>query len=84
MDLALIYGFTSSKWKPRTLWKGCRILDENDSSSIVMIDYLLRGAVLCNLCYEMYGNFLHNAARYPLKLPVLHVLGVNVIRLYSA
>jgi hypothetical protein len=47
VDLALIRGFSSSKWKPRTLWKGCRILDEDDSSSIVMIDYLLRGALLC-------------------------------------
>jgi hypothetical protein len=35
LDLALIHGFTNSKWKPRTLWKGCRILDEDDNSSIV-------------------------------------------------
>ena len=47
VDFALIHGFTHSGWKPRTLWKGCRVLDEDKRSSIVRIDYLLRGALLC-------------------------------------
>jgi len=47
LDLALIHRFTCSKWKPRTVWKGCRILDEDKTSSIVQVDYLLRGALLC-------------------------------------
>jgi len=47
LDLALICGFSRSKWKPRTLWNGCRVLDEDKSSSIVQVDYLLRGALLC-------------------------------------
>jgi len=47
LDLALIHGFTRSKWKPRTFWKGCRILDEDKNSSIVGMSYLLRGALMC-------------------------------------
>lgn len=49
LDFALVRRFTCSKWKPRTLWKGCRILDEDEGSSltIVSLDYLLRGALMC-------------------------------------
>ena len=49
LDLALVLGFTPSKWKPRTLWQGCRILDEdsNGDSYLVRMDYLLRGALIC-------------------------------------
>jgi len=48
LDLALVHKFTCSKWKPRTSWKGCRILDEDEGSlTIVSLDYLLRGALMC-------------------------------------
>ena len=47
VDFVLIHGFTPSKWKPRTLWKGCWVLDEDKRSSIVWMDYLLRGALMC-------------------------------------
>ena len=47
VDFALIHRFTHSGWKPRTLWKGCRVLDEDKRSSIVRMDYLLRGALMC-------------------------------------
>jgi hypothetical protein len=47
VDFAIIHGFTRSGWKPRTLWKGCRVLDEDEMSSIVQMDYLLRGALMC-------------------------------------
>lgn len=45
-DLALVHGFIPSQWKPRTLWKGCRVLDEEESTYIVQMDYVLRGALL--------------------------------------
>ena len=47
VDFALIHGFNRSEWKPRTLWKGCRVLDEDEMSSIVQMDYLLRSALMC-------------------------------------
>jgi len=47
VNFALIHGFTCSRWKPRTLWKGCLVLDEDRMSSIVRMDYLLRGALMC-------------------------------------
>ena len=47
VNFALIYGFAHSKWKPRTLWKGYQVLDEDKRSSIVQMDYLLRGALMC-------------------------------------
>lgn len=47
LAFALVHGFTHSKWKPRTLWKGCRILDEKNDAYIVQMDYILRGALLC-------------------------------------
>lgn len=58
LDLAVIHGFTGSKWKPRTVWKGCRILDEDNGSSIVRMDYLLRGALLCPVS-EQDGEKAH-------------------------
>lgn len=47
IDLALVRRFSGSKWKPRTVWDGCRVLDEKSDSSLVQMDYLLRGALVC-------------------------------------
>jgi hypothetical protein len=61
LDLALVRRFTCSKWKPRTLWKGCRILDEDEGSeslTIVSMDYLLRGALMCPVS-ELEGEKAH-------------------------
>jgi len=59
LDLALVRGFTCSKWKPRTLWKGCRILDEDEGSlTIVSLEYLLRGALMCPVS-EREGEKAH-------------------------
>ena len=58
VDFALIYGFARSKWKPRTLWKGCQVLDEDKRSSIVQMDYLLRGALMCPVS-EREGEKAH-------------------------
>jgi hypothetical protein len=59
LDLALVCKFTCSKWKPRTSWKGCRILDEDEGSlTIVSLDYLLRGALMCPVS-EREGEKAH-------------------------
>ena len=47
LDLALVHRFSRSHWKPKTVWSGCRVLDEDVESSLVSMDYILRGALLC-------------------------------------
>jgi hypothetical protein len=46
LDLALVYRFSCSKWKPRTMWDGCRVLEEESDTTLVQMDYLLRGALV--------------------------------------
>jgi hypothetical protein len=47
IDLALVFRFSRSKWKPRTAWDGCRVLDEEPETNFVQLDYLIRGALVC-------------------------------------
>jgi hypothetical protein len=47
IDLALIFCFSRSKWKPKTVWDGCRVLDEEPETNFVQMDYLIRGALVC-------------------------------------
>jgi len=47
LDIALVRRFHCSKWKPRTVWSGCRVLDEESDTTLVQMDYLLRGVVVC-------------------------------------
>ncbi|KAF8263167.1 hypothetical protein EI94DRAFT_1598647 [Lactarius quietus] len=47
IDLALVRWFSRSHWKPKTVWSGCRVLNEDVESSLVTMDYVLRGALLC-------------------------------------
>jgi hypothetical protein len=43
-DLALVRMLHPSKWKPRTIWDGCRIYDEMKEPQFIMPQYLVRGA----------------------------------------
>lgn len=47
LDLALVHRLSRSKWKPRTTWDGCRVLDEEADTTLVQVDYLLRGSLVC-------------------------------------
>lgn len=47
VNLALVRHFSSSKWKPKTVWEGCRVLDEDSNATLVQMDYILRGALVC-------------------------------------
>jgi hypothetical protein len=47
LDLALVRRFSCSKWKPRTIWDGCRVLNEESDTTFIRMDYLLRGALVC-------------------------------------
>ncbi len=47
IDLALMNGFSPSKWKPRTAWKGCRVVEEDKSSFFMLMEYVTRGGLVC-------------------------------------
>lgn len=47
LDIALVHHFSPSKWKPRTVWNGCRVLNEEPDVALVQMGYLLRGALVC-------------------------------------
>lgn len=47
VDVALVHAFTQNKWKPHTLWNNCQIYAEAKESSFILMDYLIRGALLC-------------------------------------
>jgi hypothetical protein len=49
LDIALVHKFTSishAKWKPNTLWDGCKVLEEDKISSFLVMDEVVRGALL--------------------------------------
>ncbi|KAJ7248325.1 hypothetical protein C8J57DRAFT_1475494 [Mycena rebaudengoi] len=45
-DLAYVRRFKNSKWKPRTVWKGCRVVEESEKLEFLPLTYITRGAVL--------------------------------------
>jgi hypothetical protein len=47
IDMALVHAFTRNNWKPYTMWDNCQILAEDKESSFVLMDYIVRGALLC-------------------------------------
>lgn len=47
IDVALIHGFSPSKWRPRTAWKGCKVIEEDKTSSLVLMEYVVRGGLVC-------------------------------------
>jgi len=47
VDIALVRAFTRNGWKPYTMWKNCQISAETRNSSFVLLDYIVRGALMC-------------------------------------
>ncbi|KAJ6525334.1 hypothetical protein B0H19DRAFT_1276131 [Mycena capillaripes] len=45
-DFALVHEFRPSKWKPHTYWAGCQVYEETKEFSLVLMDYMIRGALL--------------------------------------
>ncbi|KIJ41730.1 hypothetical protein M422DRAFT_171963, partial [Sphaerobolus stellatus SS14] len=56
-DIALIRKFQTSSWKPKTVWDGCRILEEK-IFDFVFIKYLIRG---CHMvpAFEKSGKIFY-------------------------
>ncbi|KAJ7895434.1 hypothetical protein B0H13DRAFT_2523871 [Mycena leptocephala] len=45
-DVALVRAFPQRKWKPWTEWAGCQVHKEVKSYSLLLTDYVIRGALL--------------------------------------
>ncbi|KAJ7842948.1 hypothetical protein B0H14DRAFT_2351331, partial [Mycena olivaceomarginata] len=45
-DVALVHEYRRSNWKPRTEWAGCQVHEEVNSYSLMLMDYVIRGALL--------------------------------------
>ncbi|KAJ7159618.1 hypothetical protein C8R46DRAFT_906299, partial [Mycena filopes] len=46
INVALVHQFRRSKWKPRTEWAGCQVHEEEKSYSLMLMDDVIRGALL--------------------------------------
>ncbi|KAJ6461166.1 hypothetical protein C8R47DRAFT_993682 [Mycena vitilis] len=45
-DVAVVHTFRQSKWKPKTKWAGCQVREEERQYSFLLMDYVIRGALL--------------------------------------
>ncbi|KZV83573.1 hypothetical protein EXIGLDRAFT_625447, partial [Exidia glandulosa HHB12029] len=59
-ELAAVTRFKPSKWKPRTVWRGCRVFDEQRTVTIIRVTSLLRGALMC----PAFGSPASRSAHY--------------------
>ncbi|KAJ7464184.1 hypothetical protein FB451DRAFT_1352911 [Mycena latifolia] len=46
IDVALVHEFRQNKWKPKTDWAGCQVREERKDFSFLLMDYVIRGALL--------------------------------------
>ncbi|KAJ7461103.1 hypothetical protein FB451DRAFT_1341275 [Mycena latifolia] len=46
VDLAIVQVMKKSNWRPRTVWDGCAVYDEEKNFSFLLLDYVIRGALL--------------------------------------
>ncbi|KAJ7842571.1 hypothetical protein B0H14DRAFT_2586293 [Mycena olivaceomarginata] len=45
-DIAIVQTMKRSSWRPRTVWDGCAVYDEEKDFSFLLMDYVIRGALL--------------------------------------
>ncbi|KAJ7314391.1 hypothetical protein DFH08DRAFT_716790 [Mycena albidolilacea] len=45
-DLTFVYRFKNSKWKPRTFWDGCHVMECSKKPQFLPLDCVARGALL--------------------------------------
>ncbi|KAJ7456343.1 hypothetical protein B0H11DRAFT_1739343, partial [Mycena galericulata] len=55
-DVALVHQSRPSKWKPRTFWAGCQVHEEVKEYSLLLMDYVIRGALLTPAPVSGKGN----------------------------
>ncbi|KAJ7897727.1 hypothetical protein B0H14DRAFT_2494751 [Mycena olivaceomarginata] len=56
IDVALVHEFKLSKWKPRTRWAGYQAHEEMKDYSLLLMDYMVRGALLTPVAEKGRGN----------------------------
>lgn len=47
LDLGLIQRTSSSRWRPSTMWDGCRVVEQQQGTSLILAESAVRGALLC-------------------------------------
>lgn len=47
-DVALVRLFKRASWAPKTVWDNCRVVEEGNKSSFVLVEYFIRGVHLVN------------------------------------
>jgi hypothetical protein len=55
-DVALVHEFRRNKWKPRTAWAGYQVHEEAKEYSLLLMDYVIRGALLTRAPVAGKGN----------------------------
>ncbi|KAK7034389.1 hypothetical protein R3P38DRAFT_3185238 [Favolaschia claudopus] len=45
-DVAVVQSFKPSKWRPNTNWTGCHVHEQSKEYSLLLMDYVIRGALL--------------------------------------
>ncbi|KAJ7113147.1 hypothetical protein C8R44DRAFT_631102, partial [Mycena epipterygia] len=56
-DVALVRLFRQSKWKPRTEWAGCQVREEVKPYSLLLMDFVICGALLTPVNESGKENF---------------------------
>jgi len=47
LDLVLIQRTSPSRWRPSTMWDGCRVVEQQQRTSLILAESAIRGALLC-------------------------------------
>ncbi|KAJ7358127.1 hypothetical protein DFH08DRAFT_687507, partial [Mycena albidolilacea] len=55
-DVALVHQFRCSMWKPRREWAGCQVHEEVQQYSLMLMDYVICGALLTPVTGSGKGN----------------------------
>ncbi|KAJ7655541.1 hypothetical protein B0H17DRAFT_956309 [Mycena rosella] len=55
-DVALVHEFRHNKWRPNTPWAGCQVHEEVKEYSLLLMDYVIRGALLTHAPVTGKGN----------------------------
>ena len=59
-DVVVVRTFKKSKWKPKTTFKGCYVLEEETQPRFVLAKYLTRGAHIVPVFDTQCGRFILN------------------------
>jgi hypothetical protein len=75
-DVALVCKLRpTKKWRPKTVWNGCKVLEECDSM-LIMMQYIVRGVLVVHASLaggrQFIGKFPTSWARMAMRAQVPH------------